>query len=229
MFSSYQAITTSYGAALEGFATMSGHDIVNALCRQADRLAPRFSDETADAGCTNYRPGADQPRCQKVWDLQAEALSWNMLADDAAMVAEAKSHEALGNAYTVSVRYSWEPNPGTYITSSNYDRVKRARNALTSSYSSASTGNQEDLTDAVTDLLTDLMHLAAHEGLDFPTAYQRAAGHYAHEAVKPGPAKWVDHSMHSMTPSSYTDDLAEARRDAREDDRDEAREWGGID
>ena len=35
MFSSYQAITTSYGAALEGFATMSGHDIVNALCRQA--------------------------------------------------------------------------------------------------------------------------------------------------------------------------------------------------
>jgi hypothetical protein len=44
--------------------------------------------------------------------------------------------------------------------------------------------------------------------------------------VKPGPAKWVDHTV---TPSSYTDDLAEARRDAREDDRDEAREWGGID
>jgi hypothetical protein len=77
--SAYQAQPTSFALALKGFDALTGNDIVNELDRQADRLAPRFSYECLESACTNARPGDDQPRRQKVWDLHAEALTWNLI------------------------------------------------------------------------------------------------------------------------------------------------------
>jgi hypothetical protein len=51
------------------------------LHRMAEAIAPRFAEETADAGCTNARPPAEQSGRRKAWDMIAEAHTWNMLCD----------------------------------------------------------------------------------------------------------------------------------------------------
>jgi hypothetical protein len=93
MNSSYQATATAYGIRLPGSEQLSAHDIINALHRKASKLAPRFADDTADAGCTNLRPSDAEPRRQQVWDILAEALSWNLIADYPQLVAAAKANE----------------------------------------------------------------------------------------------------------------------------------------
>jgi len=110
MFSHYQHISSTFALSFKDFDTMDGHDFVNALHRQAFKLAPRFEEETADAGCTNLRPGDDQPRRQRVWDMLAEALTWNLLADHPALVSQAKDLMAQGTAFTVEYHYGWEIN-----------------------------------------------------------------------------------------------------------------------
>jgi hypothetical protein len=121
MFSHYQAIDTSYAATLDlskSDPRWVGHDIVNALSRKADKLAPRFSDDTADAGCTNLRPGNDTPRKQQVWDLHAEALTWNLLADHADLVAQALELARAGRPF--EVRYDYD----------GYGRTDRDRTSI---------------------------------------------------------------------------------------------------
>jgi hypothetical protein len=98
MNSSYQLQPTHHAT-----LTLSAHEIVNELNRRADRIAPRFSEECGDASCTNLRPGADQPRRQLVWDLHAEALSWNLIADRPEIVVVAKALEAAGTEFYVSM------------------------------------------------------------------------------------------------------------------------------
>jgi len=61
---------------------------------------------------------------------------------------------------------------------SNYDRWQRAYGALTSSYSSAGTGNREDLQDAIVDLLADLQHLAAAKDLPWSDLLDTATRHF---------------------------------------------------
>jgi hypothetical protein len=101
MHSSYQHHATSYA----NLALGNAHEINSDLHRQAEAIAPRFAEETADAGCTNLRPGDDQPRRQKAWDLIAEALAWNLIADDPEAVAAAIAFEKAGKAYQVG--YAW--------------------------------------------------------------------------------------------------------------------------
>lgn len=101
MFSGYQHHATSFSSKIDLSdidPRWQGHEIVNALHRLAHKLAPRFSDECAESSCTNSRPGADQPRRQQVWDMHAEALGWNLIADDPKVVAAALAQEAIGNA-----------------------------------------------------------------------------------------------------------------------------------
>jgi hypothetical protein len=97
MHSSYQHQATSYA----NLSLASAHAIVNDLHRRAAKLAPRFADETAEAGCTNLRPADDQPRRQQVWDMLAEALSWNLIADHADLVVAAKLAEDRGVDFQV--------------------------------------------------------------------------------------------------------------------------------
>ena len=115
MFSHYQHHATSFA----NLAIASAHAIVDDLHRQARGLAPRFADETADSGCTNIRPSDDQPRRQQAWDILAEALAWNLIADHVDLVVEAKGLEARNVAYQVGWIYSWDAtdaNPeGAYV------------------------------------------------------------------------------------------------------------------
>jgi hypothetical protein len=101
MHSSYQHQATSYA----NLSLASAHAIVNDLHRRAAKLAPRFADETAEAGCTNLRPADDQPRRQQVWDMLAEALSWNLIADHADLVVAAKLAEDRGVDFQVGCTY----------------------------------------------------------------------------------------------------------------------------
>ena len=73
--SGYQHHPTSFA----NLALGNTHEIINDLHRRAARLAPRFYEDTADAGCTNLRPTSG--RRQQVWDMLAEALAWNHIAD----------------------------------------------------------------------------------------------------------------------------------------------------
>lgn len=110
MYSSYQHHPTSYG----NLSLRSAHEINSDLHRQAEAIAPRFADETADAGCTNARPGADSPRRQKAWDLIAEALAWNLIADDSEAVIAAKLAELAGKPYQVG--FAWNVTPGERVS-----------------------------------------------------------------------------------------------------------------
>ena len=105
MFSSYQVQATSYANLSLGNA----HAMIDDLHARAARLAPRFEYETAEAGCTNIRPGNDEPRRQQVWDMLAEALAWNLIADDQAVVDAAIALERDGVAdYQAANEHDWE-------------------------------------------------------------------------------------------------------------------------
>jgi hypothetical protein len=73
----YEGFTVVY----DGRGINACHDTVNALHRQAEGLAPRFADDTADSGCTNYQDlkGAG-PRQLKAYALIAQAHAWNEIA-----------------------------------------------------------------------------------------------------------------------------------------------------
>jgi ribosomal protein S27E len=110
MFSHYQHHPTSYG----NLALASAHAIVDDLHARAAKLAPRFEDECADSGCTNLRPGDDQPRRQKVWDMVAEAHGWNLIADDVDAVVAAKLLAASDKPYQVG--FAWNVTPGDRLS-----------------------------------------------------------------------------------------------------------------
>jgi hypothetical protein len=103
MFSHYQHIDSSFALSLKDFDTLDGNGIINALDRKASKLAPRFYDECSDAGCTNLRPGADEPRRQQVWDMYAEGLAWNLIADSNEAVALAKTYMRQGIKFQVGL------------------------------------------------------------------------------------------------------------------------------
>jgi len=111
MNSTYQVQSTHYA----NVALASAHAIVDDLIARADRLAPRFSEETLEAGASNPRPGADSPRRRQVWDMHAEALGWNLIADHVDAVIAAKRYEANGVDYAVALEYT-DLGPGTTKT-----------------------------------------------------------------------------------------------------------------
>jgi hypothetical protein len=114
MFSTYQVQATSFATELPEFDRLSAHEINSGLHRRAEALAPRFAEETAEAGCTNLRPGADQPRRQQAWDLIAEAHAWNLIADDRYAVSAAKRAEAQGRKFQVA--YAWNVASGERLS-----------------------------------------------------------------------------------------------------------------
>jgi hypothetical protein len=73
----YEGFTVIY----DGRGIAACHEQVDALHRQAQGLAPRFADDTADSGCTNYGDlkGAG-PRQLKAYALIAQAHAWNEIA-----------------------------------------------------------------------------------------------------------------------------------------------------
>jgi hypothetical protein len=80
--------TNPITATFEGFTVVYDgrtisecHATVDALHNQAHGLAPRFADDTADAGCTNYQDlkGAG-PRQLRAYALIAQAHAWNTIA-----------------------------------------------------------------------------------------------------------------------------------------------------
>src|SRR5215831_13306274 len=96
---------------------LSAHEIVNDLDRRADRLAPRFSYECLESSCTNLRPDDHEPRRQKVWDLHAEALAWNMICDRAELSAQVITW--LRQGLEVTVASSW----GVYTATASDGQV----------------------------------------------------------------------------------------------------------
>lgn len=74
-------------------ASNNVHSVIDALCRQAKRLAPKAAEEALDSCNTNLRPAG--PRQAKAWDLVLLAHrlnSWSDVTTDAteaaALVAE---------------------------------------------------------------------------------------------------------------------------------------------
>lgn len=51
------------------------HDVIDDLCRQAGRIAPRIAAESLDAGCTNKIPAG--PRQAEAFRLVATAFELN--------------------------------------------------------------------------------------------------------------------------------------------------------
>jgi len=96
------------------------HDAINDLHRRAARLAPRFYEDTADAGCTNLRPTSG--RRQQVWDMLAEALAWNMISDHAELVAAAVAWLRQGLEVTAGADYQ-SPGQVLFVTSSDGRKV----------------------------------------------------------------------------------------------------------
>jgi hypothetical protein len=102
--------------------TLTDHQVVNLCCeinnrlhRKAEAIAPRFADECADSGCTNIRPGADEPRRRQAWDMCAEALTWNMLCDlEHAAEARLVLHLLVaGHQVMIERETTWEGNRPT--------------------------------------------------------------------------------------------------------------------
>jgi hypothetical protein len=57
------------------------HETVDALICQAKALAPRFTEETLESGCTNYgQLAAAGVRQRRAYALVAEAHAWNDIA-----------------------------------------------------------------------------------------------------------------------------------------------------
>ncbi len=63
------------------------HDAINALTRQAERLAPRVAREALDTACTNTKPTG--PRSAIAYDLVAYGFCLNHISDDPTAVAAA--------------------------------------------------------------------------------------------------------------------------------------------
>jgi hypothetical protein len=102
MKSTYQVQATSYAD-----LSLPVHARIDDLHRQARSLAPAVEASAADSSCTDLRPTG--PRQAKAWDLVAEALGWNLIADHAELVAAADAFEEAGIDYTVG----YDSNAGT--------------------------------------------------------------------------------------------------------------------
>src|SRR5215471_6036488 len=96
------------------------HDAINDLHRRAAKLAPRFSDECAESSCTNLRPTSG--RRQQVWNINAEALAWNMISDHAELVAAAVAWLREGLEVTAGADYQ-SPGQVLFVTSSDGRKV----------------------------------------------------------------------------------------------------------
>src|SRR5260221_13212231 len=112
MDSSYQIRETHYGD-----ISLSVHDRINQLNRQAEGLAPRVADSALDSGCTDQTKrthGEMGPRQQKAWDLIAEAYSWNAISDSPELLAQAEQHDRDGVSYTIDYVGGSDPQPNPF-------------------------------------------------------------------------------------------------------------------
>jgi len=116
VFSSYQHHATSYMAEIPGFDTLHICEVMSLLHAKAHRLAPRFAEETAEAGNTNLRPSDAEPRRQMVWDMLAESLGWNLICDDADVVAQTKALLRQGKPVVLGMAWNFPTgtNEGSY-------------------------------------------------------------------------------------------------------------------